>query len=210
MYLSCRSFGPPGLVQTARILLISAVPLLAQGQTEIGIPVTNPLVLAKCGTCHAADAQGNLQRISWARATPEGWQDALKRMIRENGVSLTPLEARAIVKYLSTRHGLAPEESKPVMYSAERRVHDEAGLLNDALVEACAKCHEAARPLSWRRTEDGWKQFAETHAGRYRFKPDQEAIAYLAKAAPFYTREWASWRARAHAPEPTGRWLMTA
>ena len=210
MYPSCRSIRPPGLVQTARILLISAVPLLAQGQTEVGIPVTDPLVLAKCGTCHAADERGNLQRISWARATPEGWQDALKRMIRENGVSLTPLEARAIVKYLGTRHGLAPEESKPVMYSAERRVHDEAGLLNDTLLEACAKCHEAARPLSWRRTADGWKQFAETHAGRYRFKPDQEAIADLAKVAPFYTREWASWAARAHAPEPTGRWLMTA
>lgn len=210
MHLSCRSIRPPSLVQTARVLLISAVPLLAQGQTEVGIPVTDPLVLAKCGTCHAADEQGNLQRISWARATPEGWQEALKRMIRENDVSLTPPEARAIVKYLSTRNGLAPEESKPVMYYAERRVHDEAELLNGTLLEACAKCHEAARPLSWRRTADGWKQFAETHAGRYRFKPDQEAIAYLAKVAPFYTREWASWSARAHAPELTGRWLMTA
>jgi quinohemoprotein amine dehydrogenase len=209
MHQSCRLIRPPGLVQTARILLISAVPLLAQGQTEVGIPVTDPLVLAKCGTCHAADERGNLQRISWARATPEGWQEALKRMIRENTVSLTPPEARAIVKYLSTRHGLAPEESKPVMYYAERRVHDEAGL-NDTLREACAKCHHAARPLSWRRTADGWKQFAETHAARFRFKPDQEAIAYLAKVAPFYTREWASWSARAHAPEPTGRWLMTA
>ena len=210
MHLSCRSIRPPSLVQTARILLISAVPLLAQGQTEVGIPVTDPLVRAKCGTCHAADEQGNLQRISWARATPEGWQEALKRMIRENDVSLTPPEARAIVTYLSTRHGLAPEESKPVMYSAERRVHDEAGLLNATLLEACANCHDAARALSWRRTADSWKQFAETHSGRYRFKPDQEAIAYLGTVAPFYTREWASWSARAHAPELTGRWLMTA
>jgi quinohemoprotein amine dehydrogenase len=197
-------------VQTATILLISAVPWLAQGQTDVGIPVTDPVVRAKCGTCHAADEQGNLQRISWARATPEGWQEALKRMIRENDVSLTPPEARAIVKYLSTRHGLAPEESKPVMYSAERRVHDETGPLNGPLLDACAKCHEAARALSWRRTADGWKQFAETHAERHRFKPDQEAIAYLATVAPFYSREWASWSARAHAPELTGRWLMTA
>src|SRR6266446_2602312 len=101
-------------------------------------------------------------------------------MIRENDVSLTPPEARAIVKYLSTPHGLAPEESKTVMYSAERRVHYEAGPLNGPLIEACAKCHEAARALSWRRTADGWKQFAETHAERHRFKPNQEAIAYLA------------------------------
>jgi len=210
MHLSCRSIRPSSLVQTAGSLLISAMPLLAQGQTEVGIPVTDSLVLAKCGACHAADEKGNLQRISWARATPEGWQEALKRMIREHDVSLTPPEARAIVKYLSGRHGLAPEESKPVMYYAERRVHDEAGLLNAPLLEACGKCHDAARALSWRRTADGWKQFAETHAGRYRFKPDQQAIAYLAKVAPFYSREWASWRARANAPEPTGRWLMTA
>ena len=102
--------------------MISAAPLLAQNQTEVGSPVTDPVVLAKCGTCHAADAQGNMQRISWARSTPEGWQEVLKRMIRENGASLTPVEARGVVKYLSTRHGLAPEETKPVMYYAERRV----------------------------------------------------------------------------------------
>lgn len=210
MHPSWRSIRPPDLVRTAGILLISAAPLLAQGQTGAGIPVTDPVVVAKCGTCHAADGQGNLQRISWTRATPEGWQAALKRMIRENTVSLTPPEARAIVKYLSTRHGLAPEESKPVMYDAERRVHDEAALASAAVLEACAKCHSAARALSWRRTADGWKQFAETHAASYRFKPDQEAVADLATVAPFDTREWASWSARARATEPTGRWLMTA
>jgi quinohemoprotein amine dehydrogenase len=210
MHLSSRPIRPSSLVRAATIVLISAVPLLAQDQTDVGIRVTDPLVRAKCGTCHAADEQGNLQRISWARATPEGWQDALKRKLRENTVSLTPPEARAIVKYLSTRHGLAPEESAPVMYYAERRVHDEAGLPNATLLEACAKCHHAARALSWRRTADGWKQFAETHSARYRFKPDQEAIAHLAKVAPFSTREWASWSARADAPAATGRWLLTA
>jgi len=209
MHLSRRSIKPSALVQAAIILLASSVPLLAQGRADVGIPVTDPLVLAKCGTCHAADTQGHLPRISWARATPEGWQASIKRMIGEHDVSLTPPEARAIVKYLSTRHGLAPEESKPVMYYAERRVHDEAGL-NATLLEACAKCHEAARALSWRRTADDWKQFAETHSRRYRFKPDEEAIAYLGKAAPFNTREWTSWSARAHALEPTGRWLVTA
>ena len=202
---------PSRLAQAAGILLISAMPSFAQdpGRSEAGIPVTDPVVRSKCGTCHAADAQGNLERISWSRATPEGWQDTLKRKLRENTVSMTPPEARAIVKYLSTRHGLSPEESKPVIYYAERRVHDEAGL-NDTLLETCAKCHAAARALSWRRTADGWKQFAETHGARYRFKPDPEAIAQLAKAAPFSTREWAAWSARARAAEPAGRWLMTA
>jgi quinohemoprotein amine dehydrogenase len=201
---------PSSRVRIAGVVLVSLVPLLAQGQTDAGIPVTDPLVLAKCVTCHAADENKNLQQISWARATPEGWQESLKRMIGEHDVSLTPPEARAIVRYLSTRHGLAPEEAKPVMYYAERRVRDEAGLLNADLVEACAKCHDAARALSWRRTAEGWKQFAEAHAGRYRFKPEPDVIAALAKAAAFDSGEWASWKSRAQAPDPTGRWLITA
>jgi quinohemoprotein amine dehydrogenase len=210
MHLTSTAIGPSCLVQAVGILLISAAPLVAQGQAAAGIPVTDSVVRAKCATCHAADERENLQRISWTRATPEGWQAVLKRKIAENNVSVTPLEARAIVKYLSGRHGLAPEESKPVMYYAERRVRDEAGLVSAALLDACAKCHDAARALSWRRTAEGWTEFAETHGARYRFKPNRETIAELAKAAPFESREWASWTARAHPPELAGRWLATA
>src|SRR5271169_4019300 len=93
---------------------------------EEGIPVTDPLVISKCGTCHKKDDKGNLSRISWERSTPEGWEEAIKRMVRLNGLEITPPEARSIVKYLSTYHGLAPEEAKPVMYMAEHRIVDEA------------------------------------------------------------------------------------
>jgi quinohemoprotein amine dehydrogenase len=61
-------------------------------------------------------------RISWKRANPEGWEEAIKRMMRLRGVKLTPKEARSIVKYLSTEHGLAPEEAKPIMYLVEKRI----------------------------------------------------------------------------------------
>jgi quinohemoprotein amine dehydrogenase len=210
MHLRRTSIKAPILMGAAGTLLILAEPLFVQGETEVGIPVTDPLVQVKCAPCHTADEHGNVQRISWARATPEGWQEAIKRMIRENSVSLTPPEARAIVKYLSTRHGLAPEEAKPVMYYTERRIRDESGIVDDILLKACASCHEAARVLSWRRSAEDWKQFAERHAGRYQFKPDREAIAYLANAAPLHTREWAAWSARAHTPELNGRWLVTA
>jgi quinohemoprotein amine dehydrogenase len=200
----------PTLVQAATFLLLSATPLLAQGQADAGIPVTDRVVLATCATCHTADAQGRLQSLSWSRATPEGWQIATLRMIREHDVSLTPIEARDVVRYLSTRHGLAPEESKPVMHYAERRVHDEAATLDEALVASCGRCHEVARALSWRRTPDGWKQFADTHAQRYGFKPDPAVVTQLSKAAPFASPEWASWSAKAHGPNLTGRWLVTA
>src|ERR1700722_150999 len=93
-------------------------------QLEEGIPVTNQLVIDKCGSCHTRDAKGNMARISWERSTPEGWEEAIKRMVRLRGVSLTPEEARTVVKYLSTDHGLAPEEAVPVAYYAERRIVD--------------------------------------------------------------------------------------
>lgn len=187
--------------------------LSAQSGLEEGIPVTDPLVIAKCESCHARDERGNMQRISWARTTPEAWQDALKRMILGYGVSVTPTEARSIVKYLSANHGLAPEEAKPVMYEAERRVHDETNLPRGGLGNACTKCHAFARALSWRRSADDWRQFAESHAARYKV-PKEATVAFLAKAAPLHTPEWDSWNTRIKNGKRTedlsGRWLVAA
>ena len=192
------------------MLLTFAAPAIVQGQTEAGIPVTDALVRTRCGTCHIADQRGNMPRLSWSRATPEGWQAAIKRMVAENGVAMTPAEGRAIVKYLSARHGLAPDEARSIMYSAERRTRDESGVVNEVLRAACAKCHQAARALSWRRAAEDWKQFAGRHAARYQFTPDPEAIAALIEAAPLHTREWEAWTARSPPPELAGRWLVTA
>ncbi len=226
--------------------LVLPVFLLGQGQNssqpaadaakavpEEGIPVTDKLVIAKCGGCHTKDAHGNLSRISWERATPEGWEEALKRMIRLNGISLTPAEARSIIKYLSTYHGLAPEEAKPVMYYAERRIQDETNIPNDTLRGACANCHAFARPLSWRRSADDWKMLANLHVALYpqadeafrlginaggfqehdkppEVLPVDESLTYLGKTAPLHTPEWAAWRARMRAPKLAGRWLVSA
>jgi quinohemoprotein amine dehydrogenase len=190
--------------------LLLVLPLLVLGQSEEGIPVTDQLVLAKCAACHPVDERGNMQRISWERATPEGWEEALKRMIRANRVTLTPPEARAIVKYLSAGHGLAPAESKPVMYYVERRVHDETGMANENLLDACAKCHALGRVLSWRRSTAEWKEFAEAHLARYKLPLNAETIVLLSKTAPLHTPEWAAWSARTHGPELAGRWLVTA
>jgi quinohemoprotein amine dehydrogenase len=205
---------------------------------EEGIPVTDPLVISKCGTCHTKDDKGNLTRISWERATPEGWEEAIKRMMRLNGLTLTPAEARSIVKYLATYHGLAPEEAKPVMYMAEHRVIDEASIPNDDVRGACANCHAFGRPLSWRRSKDDWKLLTNLHVALYAtadqafrrginagsggnapmvagsngapVMPVDTALDFLAKSAPLHTPEWASWRARMRAPKIAGRWLVTA
>src|SRR5947199_367452 len=143
----------------------AAVPA-AQEKPEEGIPVTDPLVIEKCGTCHTKDDKGNLSRISWERTTPEGWEEAIKRMVRLNGVNLTPAEARPILKYLSTYHGLAPEEAKPVMYMAEQRIQDET-IPNDTIRGTCNTCHALGRPFSWRRTKDDWKLLTNMHSAFY-------------------------------------------
>ena len=189
-------------------LLAGIVAGPATASDEEGIPVTDPLVKAKCASCHASDERGNMQQISWERTTPEGWQEVLKRMILVNGVKLTPAEARSMVKYLSTNHGLAPEEARTVMYDAERRIHDETKMANENLRGACAKCHALARPLSWRRSLDDWKQLADTHLTRYKAQPNEEAVAFLAKTAPLHTAEWTAWSARTRAANLTGRWLV--
>jgi quinohemoprotein amine dehydrogenase len=235
-----------------KILLaaILVLPVLAQGQkpqaapsavparTEPaqGIPVTDQLVISKCGACHIKDEKANMLRISWERATPEGWEEAIKRMVRLRGVSLTPEEARSILKYLATYHGLAPEEAKPIMYYAEHRIQDETNIPNDNVRGACTNCHPMARPLSWRRSPEDWKYLVNLHIALYpqadeAFRlginaggfdeerhhlepgaplPVDEALAYLGKTAPLETPEWAAWRARMRAPKLTGRWIVSA
>jgi quinohemoprotein amine dehydrogenase len=232
------------------LAMILVLPMLAQAQKpqaatsaepaksapEEGIPVTSQLVISKCGACHTKDEKGNMLRISWERATPEGWEEALKRMIRLRGVSLTPDEARSVLKYLATYHGLAPEEAKPIMYYAEHRVQDETNIPNDNVKGACANCHVLARPLSWRRTAEDWKDLANLHIALYpqadeAFRlginaggfdegqhhsdanaplPVDIALAYLSKTAPLQTPEWAAWRARMRAPKLAGRWMVSA
>jgi quinohemoprotein amine dehydrogenase len=185
----------------------------ASGQTpsarEEGIPVTDPLVKEKCGSCHTSDDRGNMQRISWERATPEGWELALQRMILLADVDLTPPEKGRLIQYLSTRHGLAPEEAKGVTYDVERRIHEETGIPK-AVMTACARCHNFARVRSWRRSVDDWKELFQAHTIRYNAAPSEEALAFLAKMAPLHTPEWTTWSA--HTPNKTlaGRWLVTA
>jgi quinohemoprotein amine dehydrogenase len=202
------------MMRTLCIFLLAGLPAArAQSDYERGIPVTDALVKAKCGQCHPADSQGMMPYVSWERTTPEGWQDALKRMILREGLMVSPEEARAIVRYLSDSHGLAPEEAKPVLYEAERRMHEEIDIPNDDFHNACEKCHSLARALSWRRSAEDWKDLVKRHTTRYHAPANpanDAAIAFLSKTAALQTPEWAAWAARDRTPKVTGRWLVIA
>jgi len=200
---------------------------------EEGIPVTSKLVIEKCGTCHKKDDKGNLSRISWERATPEGWQQAIKRMVRLNGLQLTPDDARQIVRDLSNEHGLAPEEAKPAMYEVERRMIDE-NVPDESMKEACTICHSHGRARSWRRSKEDWELLIAMHRGYFPLvefqgfrrrpnpptapppppgtdtrDPADKAVEFLAKTYPLHTAEWGEWRASMRTPKLAGRWLVT-
>jgi len=211
-----------------------------QETPEEGIPITDALTISKCESCHKKDEKGNLTRISWIRTTPEGWEEAIKRMVRLNGLMLEPADARAIVKYLSSSHGLAPEEAKSVMYMAEHRIQDEA-VPNESVRATCMYCHAVGRALQWRRTRVEWSLLADLHSALYQqadaaFRRNgagpigdgagaggagdaaaaqanislDASLDFLGQNYGLHTPEWSAWRARMRTPKIAGRWLIAA
>lgn len=129
---------------------------------DTGIPVTDQVTKDACSSCHKIDDKGLMTRISYIRTTPEGWQEIIKRMVRSHGIQLEPTQARAIVKYLSNNHGLAPEEARDGFYEAERRMVREK-IPDESLDRACRRCHSLGRILSQRRTRQDWELLANMH-----------------------------------------------
>jgi quinohemoprotein amine dehydrogenase len=206
-----------------------------QQETEEGIPVTDALTISKCTACHIQDSKGDLSRISWIRTTPEGWSQAIKRMVRQNGLQISPSEAHSVIKYLASDHGLAPEEAKPVMYMTEQRIQDETLIPNEAVRGACASCHAFGVPMQWRRSKADWKLLQNLHVALYSQAevmyrrpassagtegpadpndrgPTQADVAldFLSKNAPLHTPQWEAWRARMRTPQLDGKWLVSA
>src|SRR5258708_30725154 len=103
------------------LLVASAAALAAQASKEtVGIPITDALTIAKCGTCHIPNSStGMMRRLSYLRTTPEVWEEAIKPMVRIKGLTLDPGDASKILPYLSNKHGLPPEEAKPLFWEAE-------------------------------------------------------------------------------------------
>jgi quinohemoprotein amine dehydrogenase len=198
---------------------------------EAGFPVTDQLTLTKCGSCHAPDAKGNMSRISYIRTTPEGWEEAIKRMVRLNGLQVSPAEARSILQYLSDYHGLAPEEASKVAYFTEHRIVDEK-IENPAVAHGCGSCHALAKPLSWHRTPEDWKYLKNMHLAFFPAAeftafsssprrggegaeapkgpaPAEAAIEYIVKSSPLHSPEWSAWQASVQTPGIAGRWLIS-
>ena len=157
-------------VLAGAVVLFVAVLGQAQDTTAaVGIPINHQLTLDKCGGCHPRDASGMMRRISYMRTTPEVWEQAIKRMIRLNGLVIKPEEAREILRYLSNNNGLAPEEAKTAFWEAEHRMfRDQSDKIpSDALQHTCNYCHTIGRVLTQRRTRDDYEKLINMHLGLF-------------------------------------------
>jgi quinohemoprotein amine dehydrogenase len=164
-----------GLKFTTKILflVISSTGLMfAQDGAAEGIPITDPLTIAKCGGCHQQNPNTKMmRRLSYERTTPEVWEQNIKRMVRLNGVSLSASDAGQILRYLSDNNGLAPEEARPIFWEAEHRLfRDQEGEDDQVpapLERTCNYCHEIGRVLGQRRTRDDYQKLANLHMGLF-------------------------------------------
>lgn len=199
-----------------------------------GIPVTSDLVHRVCGTCHRADEQRRMSRISYQRTTPEGWQQTIRRMVLLNNLQIEPADAREAVRYLATNHGLAPEEARLGAFEVERRNIDFRYEADPETQQTCNRCHSMGRVLNQRRTLEEWELLTAMHRGYYPLADVQSfltgdwlggpgpeagdgddgrtaverAVAHLAEVFPLDSAEWASWSANMRTPSLEGTWAL--
>jgi quinohemoprotein amine dehydrogenase len=199
-----------------------------------GIPIHSELVRSTCSPCHKVDDKLRLSRISWRRATPEGWEHTLKRMVELNGLQVEPATAREILKYLANNLGLAPEEAQKASFEAEKRMLDYHYPDKDTDT-VCSKCHSLGRVISQRRSKTEWELLIAMHRGYYPLSdfqafrrggppqtepgpdgrppdnrhPMDKVLPHLTSELPLVTPEWSTWSANMRAPRLAGRWAFS-
>jgi quinohemoprotein amine dehydrogenase len=197
--------------------------------TTRGFPISDRATIQACGECHLRDTAGVMQRLSFERKTPEGWEMSVRRMVSLNNVSLDPATARAVVRYLSDHQGLAPAELRPGRFEVERRMIEYRYTADSRTETTCRACHSMGRVITQRRTRGEWELLVATHRALYpdadfqafrRGGPAQNdsgpiphpmdvAINHLARAFPLRTPEWAAWSATMRPPHLEGTWMLS-
>jgi len=200
----------------------------ASQDTTTGYAIKDRNVLTYCRRCHVADSAGMMQRVSYERKTPEGWEMSVRRMVALNNVKLDPAVARSIVRYLSDNHGIAPAELRPGRFEVERRMIEYRYTADARTETTCRACHSMGRVITQRRTRGEWELLVATHRGLYpdvdfqAFRrggpandsapqphPMDAAITHLARTFPLRTPEWTAWSATMRPPHLEGTWLLT-
>jgi quinohemoprotein amine dehydrogenase len=201
----------------------------ARKDTTPGFAINEQGVIASCGGCHVRDSAGRMERLSYMRKTPEGWEISMRRMIALQHVRVEPAVARAIIKYLSNAQGLAPTEARPARFESERRAIDYKYAADTRTEQTCRACHSLGRVISQRRTRDEWELLLATHRAYYPLvdfqafrrggppPPDSAgaphpmdiAVAHLSKVFPLRTPEWTAWSATMRPARIEGEWVLS-
>jgi quinohemoprotein amine dehydrogenase len=200
----------------------------ARKDTTPGFAINDQPVIQNCSRCHVRDSTGLMERLSYMRKTPEGWEISMRRMVALQHVRVDPATARAIVRYLSNAQGLAPAEARPARFEAERRAIDYKYAADPKTEQTCRACHSLGRVISQRRTKDEWELLLATHRAYYPLvdfqafrrggppppdsagapQPMDVAVAHLSKVFPLRTPEWTAWAATMRAPRIEGEWVV--
>jgi len=205
-----------------------AGPAAARDTTK-GFPIFDRTTIQACGECHLRDTAGVMQRLSFERKTPEGWEMSVRRMVSLNNVSLDPATARAVVRYLSDHQGLAPAELRPGRFEVERRSIEYRYTADPRTETTCRACHSMGRVITQRRTRGEWELLVATHRSLYPdadfqafrrggpaqndsgpvLQPMDIAINHLSRVFPLTTPEWSAWSATMRPPHLEGTWMLS-
>lgn len=217
--------NPPATAAAAR-----RAPAAARKDTTPGFAINDRAVIGSCGSCHVRDTtSGLMERLSYMRKTPEGWEISMRRMMALQHVRVDAATARAIVKYFSNAQGLAPAEARPARFESERRAIDYRYTADTRTETTCKACHSLGRVLSQRRTKDEWELLVATHRAYYPLvdfqafrrggppppdsagapHPMDVAVAHLARVFPLRTPEWSAWSATMRSPRIDGEWILS-
>jgi quinohemoprotein amine dehydrogenase len=201
----------------------------ARKDTTRGFAINDQAVISGCVRCHVRDSTGLMERLSYLRKTPEGWEISMRRMVALQNVRVDPATARAIVKYFSNAQGLAPAEARPARFESERRAIDYKYTADTKTEQTCRACHSLGRVISQRRTKDEWELLLATHRAYYPLvdfqafrrggppppdsagapHPMDVAVTHLSKVFPLRTPDWAAWSATMRPSLIEGQWVLS-
>lgn len=68
-------------------------PAPARKDTTPGFAINDQAVISSCVRCHVRDSTGLMERLSYLRKTPEGWEISMRRMVALQNVRVDPASA---------------------------------------------------------------------------------------------------------------------
>lgn len=204
---------PGALLGTLTLTGAAAVPKPPAGQPAV--------FKTTCIACHSVDKTGRMPRLDGLRASPEEWDNILRRMGRR-GFALSEAERTALVKQISRTRGLAPAEHAAVDYlhvSPAANLQETVPNHGDFRA-TCVSCHSWAKIASHRRDPENWKALRDFHLAMFPASLTQsfrelnwwdtavEATDWLGKKLPYETAEWKRWQARGLKLSAAGAWVV--